>query len=325
MFLSQRMTAVTIKGHASECPLCQNVQNQGGWVVNLKGVNSHLITAMHVQAGQVFSANLSYCPFCDFGYFYPRLPPDILQSFYEEGVGLTEWNDAQKRYWMTTYCQRHTINEILSFMRENGFPPESFSGKKVLEIGPGYSALIPVAIKLGMDLTVNEPGKSCADFLEGTFGIPVIRSMLEDIPSELNGQFSMVFSKASLEHHADPDKSLRIMHNLLEPGGILFLTVPNLHSRSFQETSEIHPYYAFPQHLNYFSCKSFRTHLERLNFTSISVTTTTFIGELAFCMDAPMKLGLMLPDVFLLDQLAIHEQLETILVLARRTSTEPLM
>ncbi|MBF0562682.1 MAG: class I SAM-dependent methyltransferase [Alphaproteobacteria bacterium] len=287
-------------------------------MTNFRGLTSQLIKANFESSGILVSATFSYCPICDFGYFYPVPPSNFLNDYYRRESGGRDYDDALK--WVNSYSARQPMYEIFSLMRENGIAPEQFSGKKVLEVGCGYSQFIPFATRYGMEVTAIEPGEDFANFIEHVLGVNVMRSMLDELPRDLYGKFCMLFSRDSLEHHPDPAMSIGVMHDLLEPGGLLVLSVPNLHSFSFQEMPFSHPYFAFPAHLNYFSCKALRAHLERIGFAIVYITTTTFIGELAYCMEAAIKLGLIVPDLTVLNQLASQEQLERILVFARRTS-----
>ena len=280
-------------------------------------MTSQIIKANFVHLGQLQEAALCCCPTCDFGYFFPAPPPDVLSQLYGVWQGMTGSDDDMLAL-INGYSCRQDMNSIFSFMRDSAVPPEFFAQKKVLEIGGGYSSFLPRAVEFQMDVEAIDPGNETASFTERHFGIPVYRCMLHQVPEHLKGKYHLIYSKDTLEHHSDPAQSLRLMQDLLVPGGCLLISVPNLHSRSFELTSITHPYYAFPEHLNYFSCNAFRQSFQKLNLVNFKVSTTTLLSESMRCMDACIKLGLTVPDELVLNQWAIEEKLERILALAQR-------
>jgi SAM-dependent methyltransferase len=241
----------------------------------------------------------------------------MLSQLYSVWQGMSGSDDDMLAL-INSYSCRQDMNSIFSFMRESKVPPEFFAKKKVLEIGGGYSSFLPRAVEYQMDVESIDPGHETASFTERHFGIPVYRYMLHQVPEHLKGKYHLIYSKDTLEHHADPGQSLRLMLELLEPGGWLLISVPNLHSRSFELTSITHPYYAFPEHLNYFSCNAFRLAFERLNMTGVHVSTTTLLSESSRCMDACIKLGLAAPDETSYNEWARQEKLERVVAVAQR-------
>jgi SAM-dependent methyltransferase len=317
MFHQHAMQAVKFPGHHSQCPLCASYDNQYGWMTDFRGMTSQIMKANFVYEGVLHESALSYCPTCDFGYFFPAPSGEILGALYSIWAGASG-SDADMLALVDSFTSRQDMHTIFCYMRDSGVVPETFSGQKVLEIGGGYSSFVPRALELGMQVTAIDPGEATASFTERHYGVPAVRCMLDQTPATLNEQFAMVYAKDSLEHHAQPAQSLQRMLDLLRPEGWLVLSVPNLHSRSFQLSSISHPYYAFPQHLNYFSCNAFRNHFKQLGLTRVHATSTTFLSEATRCQDACIKLGLMVPDEPSLNDMAQREQLERIVVLAQK-------
>jgi hypothetical protein len=80
----------------------------------------------------------------------------------------------------------------------------------------------------------------------------------------------------------------------------------------------MHPYYAFPPHLNYFSVSAFKKSLASLGLVDINVRTFSFPSEIFYCMELGIKLGVIRPDAEFLNKLSEHGQHERLLVTARK-------
>lgn len=111
------------------------------------------------------------------------------------------------------------------------------NGKKILEVGSGYSVMLTHArLNYGLDVYGVEPPEK--DF-EGRYEIAqavlkdngleserVTSGVGENIPFK-DGSFDVVFSFQVFEHVQDPLKVLRESWRVLKPGGILYINAPN--------------------------------------------------------------------------------------------------
>ena len=105
--------------------------------------------------------------------------------------------------------------------------------KKALEIGSGESPILPAMLALGYDVTAVD---LCADASKYLGGINFILGDFTRL--DLNSGFDVIVACSTIEHIGlsgrygsteDPDGDLRAMaaiHRLLNPDGLVFLTVP---------------------------------------------------------------------------------------------------
>ena len=97
-----------------------------------------------------------------------------------------------------------------------------------------------------------------------------------------------------LEHLADPVGTLQLAHELLRPGGVLCLTVPNDFSpmqRAARDAKGQAPWWiAPPHHLNYFDFDSLEALVTRLGFTPVERLTSF-----------PMEVFLLMGDDYVAD------------------------
>ncbi len=105
--------------------------------------------------------------------------------------------------------------------------------KRALEIGPGRSPIIPAMLALGYDVSGID---LCADLSEQVAGFTFIKG--DFTRATFNTQFDVIVACSTVEHIGlsgryssteDADGDLKAMckiATLLEPAGLLFLTVP---------------------------------------------------------------------------------------------------
>jgi SAM-dependent methyltransferase len=105
--------------------------------------------------------------------------------------------------------------------------------KRALEIGPGRSPIIPAMLAVGYDVTAID---IASDLSKQFAGIRFIKGDFTAVQFEAG--FDVVVACSTVEHvglsgrygsveDADGDlKTMRKVHDLLEPHGLLFLTVP---------------------------------------------------------------------------------------------------
>jgi SAM-dependent methyltransferase len=105
-----------------------------------------------------------------------------------------------------------------------------FGGRRrLLDVGCGEGAFLTAMRRAGWDIQGLEPDATAAATARMA-GVPVVEQSLEaDVfPS---GSFDAVTMNHVIEHLHDPLEALLICHNLLRPGGVLWVATPNLNSR----------------------------------------------------------------------------------------------
>ena len=104
-------------------------------------------------------------------------------------------------------------------------------GGNLLEVGPGFNPLFPV-LKTFKSSVVLEPIFEIYNQLTNSYKqnskLKIVNSALEKYISENpNKKFDTVILSSVLHEIPNPDFILKLIHGILEVGGILFVVVPN--------------------------------------------------------------------------------------------------
>lgn len=102
-------------------------------------------------------------------------------------------------------------------------------GARLLDIGCGQGTFLAEMERAGWNVHGIEPDPSAAAVARRS-GIAVASEPLEESSLPV-GSFDAVTMNHVIEHFHDPIAALRISRRLLKPGGILWITTPNLASR----------------------------------------------------------------------------------------------
>jgi len=102
---------------------------------------------------------------------------------------------------------------------------------QLLEVGPGLNPLFPL-LKTFKSRTVLEPISEICNKLTNSYNqdtkLKIINSSLEKYVAEnSNNKFDTVILSSVLHEIPNPESNLKLIHNLLEVGGKLFVVVPN--------------------------------------------------------------------------------------------------
>ena len=130
---------------------------------------------------------------------------------------------------------------------------------RLLDVGCSIGTLMSVAKEMDWEVEGLEPNPKAAK-LARRRGFTIHEGFFtEEQVSKLPGGYQCVVMSDVIEHVSDPIEALRLARELLEPGGFLLLSTPNLESfwcKKFQ----LKP----AEHLFLFSSKNLRKLLEKL-------------------------------------------------------------
>ena len=141
--------------------------------------------------------------------------------------------------------------------------------RRALDVGSGPGAFLAAGRERGWDVLGIEPSRQAAAYARGR-GLPVVEDFLSASLARELGRFDAVHLNDVLEHLPDPRGHLGLCRELLDPGGVLCVAVPNDYS-PFQDVlrraAGFAPWWvAPPHHLNYFDFDSLARLLERAGF-----------------------------------------------------------
>ncbi|MEK7391301.1 MAG: class I SAM-dependent methyltransferase [Fibrobacterota bacterium] len=167
---------------------------------------------------------------------------------------------------------RHFIarfNETLRIVGEF-----SNGAKRYLEIGSNIGFTADLARKAGFQVSVCELNQKCREASTLIFD-------LEPHPDffGVDGEFDILMMCDVLEHFPDPTKALRKAWELLAPGGILFVQLPNYASREASRSGANWKFFGVPDHVTHFTDGSLKGILRRNGFEPVWSRTVGFLED----------------------------------------------
>ena len=130
----------------------------------------------------------------------------------------------------------------------------------LLDIGCGTGWNSSLWQKKGFDVTGLEPSQTRREFGEKRYGLKMIDCHVEELHTLDN--FDVVVMRHVLEHFAEPFSVLEKVYDLLNPGGLIVIALPNINSIGryvFKEDWE----WVLPWHLNFFQSQVIAVYCEK--------------------------------------------------------------
>lgn len=221
------------------------------------------------------------CEACGFVHVLPLPTEAELRQLYAETYYtetkpkyITEYEE-DRAWWDMVYAERLSLAESWVAPRESG---ERF----VLDVGSGPGGFLRVAEARGWRPIGIEPSQACRDYC---VGLAVGDATLMELdpgasPFMLGARevFEMIHASEVLEHMPDPRAALARMYDLLTPGGVACIVVPNDYN-NLQIALRVHenrnPWWiAPPHHLNYFTPRSLYNLVRSVGFSPADLLTT---------------------------------------------------
>jgi len=149
-------------------------------------------------------------------------------------------------------------------------------GRRLLDVGCGAGLFLERALAAGWQAFACEPDGDMAE-RAGACGAQVLVGGLENPALERLGRFDAIHLYEVLEHVPEPALFLQRCWDLLSPGGVLYVGVPNDFNawQKALQAGGLRPWWvAVPHHLNYFGHASLRRLLERQGFVAEQAYTS---------------------------------------------------
>lgn len=185
--------------------------------------------------------------------FYTFSKPDYVERYERD----RDWWEMHHNY---------TIQQVRSLLWDR-------TVLSVIDVGSGPGIFLDCAKNAGFETYGVEPCDEIAE-LSRKRGHHVWTGVLKDQP----GKYDMVNAYEVLEHVPDPEGFLDICRGMLNPGGVLCVTVPNdynLLQLEAQKRLGLKEWWlAPPEHLNYFEPKSLQLMVRRVGFKVRDIRTT---------------------------------------------------
>jgi SAM-dependent methyltransferase len=192
--------------------------------------------------------DVARCGVCGHGQLHPMPDPATLAALYADA--------AADEYEAEEAGQRATARRALDMVGRHARTPGA-----LLDVGCWLGFLLDEARSRGWDTVGLEPSAFAAARAHERFGLDVRRQDLlsADLPA---GGFAAVAMGDVLEHLPDPVGALARVRDLLAPGGVLWLAVPNAGSAAARALGP-RWWSVIPTHVHYFTPASLFVALAR--------------------------------------------------------------
>ncbi len=232
----------------------------------------------HEHRGSILDSASGYdvidCATCRFKHIVPIPTPDELDGLYRHAYYATEKPLYLERaredaaWWDSVYSDRYdTFEELL--------PP---ARRRLLEVGSGPGTFLTHGNRRGWHTLGVEPSHQAAEYSR-SLGLDVVEEFLTPESATQFGTFDAIHANEVFEHLPDPRQMTALLGDLLAPGGVLCICVPNDYS-PIQETIRsacgYSPWWvAPPHHINFFDFESLEMLLTEAGL-QVAIRESTF-------------------------------------------------
>lgn len=180
---------------------------------------------------------------------------------------LQDYRNIEGEFYERDYFKAVNVKAMIGLLdRLEAFTPQR---GRLLDIGCSVGFLLDAARARGWDTVGIEPSVWAAEWGKMYLQLAILPTTLDKV-SFPEASFDAITMVEVIEHCEDPSGSLMKVHALLKPGGMFFLTTPNIESRAFAKKGKdwgvIDPY----GHIYYFSPRTIRMMLEKANLRVVA-------------------------------------------------------
>lgn len=226
------------------------------------------------------------CAHCGFVYLNPRPTELEMERYYPKNYySFHRWT-KKKGILKTVY--RKFKWKYLSFSkltRFRGVPRYKKNGK-ILDFGCGSGEVLSILKSLGWDVYGVEVSEEAVEYARSK-GLDVYKEGLKSLHFPRD-YFDVIRLSSVLEHVHDASDTLREIHRILKPKGVLLLIVPNIESFSSKLFKSRWYNLDVPRHLYHFSLKSLTELLRKHSFrviSSRSFCNGSFLGSIDYLLN----------------------------------------
>lgn len=210
------------------------------------------------------------CGACGLAFTWPRPTPEELESFYSAAYFSGNGSDG---LGYDDYRSLGELNARRSWSELQRFTPlDEIRPRRLLDVGCATGGFLAEAANAGWDCVGLEMSSAAAASARADFGLEVHEGDLHStaLPT---GAFGLVTMWHVLEHMIAPDAALTRARELLAPGGLLFIELPNWNSvgRTLKRAhwSQMKP----PEHINFFAADSLGAAVRQAGFRPVKTGT----------------------------------------------------
>lgn len=209
------------------------------------------------------------CQTCMYNHIVPLISEDVIIEYYQKSFYSVSKPDYVKQYnedykwWLTTH--KYILN------------PHITHGSTFLDVGFGPGIAMQAAAQLGaLSYGTELDGNRVIE--ERRRGFSVYAGTIDAYPG-CPECLDVVYAWEVLEHLRDPEALLQSAYNLLKPGGVIIIEVPNdfspLQRRAMEACGITTPWWVSPpEHLNYFNKLDLKCMVRRNGFRILEMRGT---------------------------------------------------
>jgi 2-polyprenyl-3-methyl-5-hydroxy-6-metoxy-1,4-benzoquinol methylase len=164
---------------------------------------------------------------------------------------------------------------------------ERAPGINFLDVGIGAGEMAGVAREMLLDVEGLDIRPSYAAASSQTFQIPV--HVCDFMSFESPKKYAIVTMGDVVEHLPDPLPMLRKARDLMSPGGLLWISTPNIESAYHAIVKDLDCMLSVCEHLHFFSFKSLKLSLESCGFDVLRLHKPTSAHDYAGTMHVTAK------------------------------------
>jgi len=227
-------------------------------VCNLCGADDYVV---RFNAGEAQSAQIVECRKCGLMYANPRAaaPDHELVERYDpdfvEQLGESNQRFAKEALQVRDYA---TTRRMLA----ERYPQRG----RLLEVGSGYGYLLDYFRQDGWDVVGVEPNEGLNRHARKVLNLEVLQKILPEAKFP-DASFDVVTMMHVIEHVPDPTDTLREIHRVLKPGGMLVMETPRYDTLMFKLLGRRERSLSCEGHIYFFTTKTLREISEKVGFS----------------------------------------------------------
>ncbi|MBU1475106.1 MAG: class I SAM-dependent methyltransferase [Acidobacteria bacterium] len=238
------------------CPVCgsPSIQLHKKGTRSIHAIQPEMVKITDSSYGDVW--DLWKCGSCGHLFANPFPSPEHITSLYSASEDPLYQEEAQGR----------SKNFVPILNRLDRLRPKK---GRLLDVGAATGILVRMAGEKGWTVEGVEPSRWCTRFAAEAYGLKLLEGDFFTLPLE-ESAYSAVTMIDFIEHIPHPWMVVKKAAHILEPGGVLCLVTPDIHSFTSRILGQKW-WHLRPAHLAYFSRATIRILLERAGFKILSV------------------------------------------------------
>ena len=166
----------------------------------------------HIPYAEALGFRIVLCRDCGLWYVNPQPTVEELEQFYAEYDEGIQWRQNEEQF-------NGRMRDAVMSLKCRG---------TVLDVGCGSGNFLLCMHKAGYAVFGIEPSRTGSEYTKASHGVEVFNGMVEEYLSLPNHRsFDVITILNVLEHLTDPAKTLSQISQLMNPGAILAIVVPN--------------------------------------------------------------------------------------------------